>query len=271
MSGIDYSKWDRMQFSDDEDDEQTLPRVTRLNEPSQVTISPQGAMAVPSPVDQASREKKDTLMSTGSNTSTSKPKTQDEIVQMEKSSSPRVSSKIPASWTTKGGKTCLDGQTDLIWTQDRESVTLRFLVPAKSTVQGWNVQVTGRLSYANRKVGVSTDVKPSLHIFQRGTNYVLLPKTALPFPIHCAQDDDSDENDSVDWNIERSASNEAYITIHLLKASPMDGVVLWWNRPLEGAEEIDMPWRSTQASSDFQQAWDEAHRQFLEKMARKDG
>ena len=50
IKGIDYSKWDKMDFSDDDDEsansEQNIPRVTRLDEPSRVTCYNDGSINI---------------------------------------------------------------------------------------------------------------------------------------------------------------------------------------------------------------------------------
>ena len=250
--GIDYSKWDRMQFSDEDSDadepKTNGPRVTRLEQPSQVTVSQTGEIAI------AQKESPAQKSTTTDN---------DLTLVAQKKGLPLASPSLPDSWTEKGGSTRV-GVAECLWTQDRETVTLRFLIPADRSAKGWNVRIKGMLKYLDRKVGVTSD-KPTLVICQG--DFVLLPPTALPHPVHGAQDD-TDEEGTVDWNIERSNNDgTAFIAVNLLKAAPMDGVVVWWNRPLEGADEIAMDWRSGAASSNFQQAWDEAHRQFREKMA----
>lgn len=56
----------------------------------------------------------------------------------------------------------------------------------------------------------------------------MLSPTALPHPIHGAQDDDDDDNDEgkVDWTIEHPNDGRTYIAVDLLKAALMDGVVV---------------------------------------------
>jgi hypothetical protein len=246
--GIDYSKWDRMEFSDDDADEDDGPRVTRLEQPSHVTLSQTGEVSIRS--QQSPGDTAETIVSP----SLSFPSTKKEA------------SGIPSSWTEKGASTALTdsgGAQSVFWTQDRQIVTLRFRVPSDRTSKDWKVSAKGMLKYADRNVGVSSE-KPILKIAQG--DFVLVEK-ALPRHIHGPQDADKKEESAVDWTIERSLE-VAYVTVTLLKAAPMDGVVVWWNRPLEGAAEISMDWRESSASATgFQQAWDEAHDRFRQKMA----
>ena len=239
-SGIDYSKWDHLEVSDSEDEEDDGPRVTRLEQPSRVTLSPSGEVAI----------------ATGA--ASKKAPTRPAVTNAPASSS---SSTIPQAWTEKGGITKLaHNNTSLVWTQDRTSVTLRF---ALSTNQKkWQVTLRGQLSYADRHVGVSSTTKATLAV--QNDSQSLLPPTALPYPVHAAQDDE--DGDAVDWTMERAPNNQAYLCVTLYKAVPMEGVVVWWSRPLEGTDEITLDWRDTPATSKFQEAWDQAHQQFREKL-----
>lgn len=54
------------------------------------------------------------------------------------------------------------------------------------------------------------------------------------------------------------------MTITLYKAVPMEGITIWWKRPLVAMEEISLDWRD-QASGALQDVWKEAHEQFREK------
>lgn len=270
--GIDYSKWDRMNFSDDDDDEQddtrngAGPRVTRLDRPSRVTVSKTGEISVTG--EATAQQSPTSIMSKSPVTSSSTSVSKSDAKQS--SSDPA----LPSGWTEKGGSTRFGG-TDIVWTQDRESVTMRFLIADKRSTKGWNVQVTGMLKYADRKAGVATSTKPHLEIRQQDCVFI---QASLPHPIHGSQDDDDDADEvangakSVDWTIERSKNDRAYIAVSFFKAAPMDGVAVWWSRPLEGADDIDMEWRTgSTAASNFQQAWEEAHKQFRQKMAEKNG
>jgi hypothetical protein len=226
---------------------------------------------------------------------------------------------IPASWTEKGS-VCeitttspignVSQKTQLYWSQDRSTVTFRFALIAASPldsssssynkkneeaslVRGWNCRVPGILSYDNRTSAIgTTGDKPRLILTHSNKNNVTLSffDGELPYPVHLAQDDDQ-----VDWSIERiesptlssilppdSNNSVPFLCVTLFKATPMAGMVLWWNRPFTTCPELaQMEWRKSTtdhttksggggggtagAESSFQQAWDEAHRLFKEK------
>jgi hypothetical protein len=264
--GIDYSKWDRMEFSDDDDDESEdesgQPRVTRLELPSQVTLSKTGEVSIHNSPKSPLRDAVDKITVTTLSVPTASSATQEEALG------------IPVAWTEKGAATTLQDSggsaSSLFWTQDRQIVTLRFPIPSDRSVKNWHVSAPGILTYADRHVGVSSG-RPVLQIVQGDDDdddKCVLVQKALPQHIHGPPDAaDEKEKLAVDWTIERYGDT-AYIAVTLNKAAPMHGVVVWWNNPLEDATEIAMDWREKSASaSGFQQAWEEAHDQFRQKMA----
>lgn len=62
-------------------------------------------------------------------------------------------------------------------------------------------------------------------------------------------------------------SNKKVVLVTLYKAVPMEGVCIWWRRPLMNFPEIDIVNNESapSKSKEFLQAWDEAHRLFREK------
>ena len=119
------------------------------------------------------------------------------------------------------------------------------------------------LSYADRFCAVGT-TKPTLSVSSSSSLIIL--QGDLPHPIHFAQDEDE-----IEWCIERSVFGERFLTISLYKAVPMQGLTIWWRRPMMEFDEIDIPdIKSNQSSSskEFLSAWEEAHRIFRENKKR---
>ena len=136
MSRIDYSKWDNIEDSDssDDDDEEertsAMPRVTRLEEPSQVSfggpnntttngsacidITPTTAQTTPSAPSHHHGNRNTRNISTHSSASTTVSSWTDRggMVELE----PRAAHNEEAATTTT---------RTLYWSQDRYSVTLR--------------------------------------------------------------------------------------------------------------------------------------------------
>jgi hypothetical protein len=241
---IDYSKWDHLdEYSDDDDQDigdQTAPRVTRLDGPSQVTFGGDGGASIspPQPVVAAAADP---------------PKPTGESV----SNSPAVAAKGDPyqSWKASGGVETTTADRRLFWSQDRYSVCIRLELAKEEKIN--SIEVKGAVSYANRFCAVGT-AKPKLIV--HSTDMACLVDGELPHPVHFAQDEDE-----IEWSVERSSSDERFLAITLYKAVPMQDLSIWWRRPLMSFDEIELGKDSNKTSKDFQNAWEEAHRLFREK------
>jgi hypothetical protein len=242
QGGIDYSKWDHLdEYSDDDDQDigdQTAPRVTRLDGPSQVTFGGEdgGESIRPSqPVVAAADAPKP-------------------IVEFV---SPAVTAKGDSheSWKASGGVETTSADRRLFWSQDRYSVCIRLELAKEEKIN--TVEVKGAVSYANRFCAVGT-VKPKLIV--HSTDMACLVEGELPHPVHFAQDEDE-----IEWSVERSSSDERFLAITLNKAVPMQDLSIWWRRPLMSFDEIEVGKDSNKSSNEFKDAWEEAHRLFREK------
>ncbi|OEU14682.1 hypothetical protein FRACYDRAFT_241234 [Fragilariopsis cylindrus CCMP1102] len=118
-------------------------------------------------------------------------------------------------------------------------------------------------------------------------NLVLLLEGELPHPVYIAEDDDED----VDWSVVQDESSRRFLMITLYKAVPMQGIFVWWRRPMMHFPELDLqqvkddPTTTTPAvassaaagstiepaaaSQDFLKSWEEAHKIFREEKMKK--
>jgi hypothetical protein len=261
-SGIDYSKWDNIDCSDDESADsdnplQNRPQVTRLDKPCTVTRTADGQLVVGGGGGDGAGELGDeehvgvssSKDSSGSNTT---------AILATRTQPADVPFAVPKDWTEKGSAAIVHGR-QVYWSQDRYSVTLRVSVPEGK----WVCHVSDLLSYSERHVAVGSTCPATLEIQRddKDKNNILW-QSKLAYPAH-ATEDDGDEG--LDWSIETTHGNgDRYMTIALHKATPMEGMAIWWKRPLVDMEEISMDWR-VETSGGFQQAWKEAHEKFMEK------
>ena len=257
---IDYSKWDNLDeySSSDDEDKPSGARVTRLDETSQVTFggSDDGSASItPStvPVRSANNVAAETVSSTANTVSSIHHSTAKN--KKENSGNDNFS-----TWKTKGGLVMTRDNRRLFWSQDRYSVCIRLELVSDESIQ--NVQGTGLVSYADRFCAVGT-TKPTLSVSSSSSSSsLIILQGDLPHPIHFAQDEDE-----IEWCIERSVLEERFLTITLYKAVPMQGLAIWWRRPMMEFAEIDNPdIKSNQSSTskEFLSAWEEAHRIFRE-------
>mmetsp|Transcript_10966 Transcript_10966/g.25516 ORF Transcript_10966/g.25516 Transcript_10966/m.25516 type:complete len:323 (-) Transcript_10966:69-1037(-) len=183
---VDYSKWDRMEFSSDED-EDTTPRVTSLDEPARVTFGSGGVqfgrtdsskplMDNPSP----KRSKHEfrnppavvpTVSSSRSGDAIDISQLEDVSVGAGKHQGDSTTASTQQErlnrWskelTNNGGySSCdvsvVDGRSlkvPLYWSQDRYAVTLRLgFPPSEFSTRSIRVRVVGALNYCDRNSAV---------------------------------------------------------------------------------------------------------------------
>jgi hypothetical protein len=297
--------------SEDEDDESShrnddnhaVPRVTRLDAPSRVTFggnardqqqqedttwcsvdiqpsSPLRTASMTSPVSAATTT---TTTSATSHLSSSSAVVVAKETPVSKAPG-NTKGGIPDAWIERGGTviTTANQNRQLHWCQDRYSVTLRLQLLNESEKVS-TVTVDGILPYRDRHAAMGTTKKPHLKCVgsnnknnnnkNESDHHVLLLEGDLPHPVHLAEDDDDDDN-TVDWSVVWDDGNHArYLQITLYKAVPMQGVFIWWKRPMMQFDEREnnnnknsqTEGTTTSASKEFLSAWEEAHKMFREK------
>jgi len=267
---IDYSKWDNLEEysssnsgDDNEEESNHLPRVTRLDAPSKVTFGGSSASATIQPSSSVP-----TIPATSSsavaNQATLESKHQKLNQQQQEE-----------QWTAKGGTVVVNSneqERKLYWCQDRYSVSLRLqLCPAEKVK---SVTAEGIVKFEDRHAAIST-TKPRLQCrgYKSGkgneNNNLVLLNGELPHPVHLAEDEED-----IDWSVvtttavdsSSSSPSERYLLITLYKAVPMQGVFIWWRRPLMQFPEIEMDKNTNDhQQQQFRDAWEEAHKLFREK------
>ncbi len=170
-------------------------------------------------------------------------------------------------WTTRGGLlTTTDGR-NLFWSQDRYSVFLRLeLFPQEKVL---SVNINGILPYRDRFSATGSAKKSRIRCQASSGSDVgyLVLEGDLPHPVHLAEDEDD-----LDWCIERDKTgvmrDARFLLVTLYKAVPMQGLFVWWRRPLMEFPEVeqdDPNFAATGASNEFLKAWEEAHELFKQK------
>jgi hypothetical protein len=299
---IDYSKWDHMEDSsssscdngDDDDfasNEVVMPRVTRLDVPSQVTfggVHNKETVNVGASPDNGVVARSSTTTDPPSSIATSNASSTrndvpllalEAISKSTTTTATSTTSSHDQQWIQRGGIVTTDDGRKLYWCQDRYSVTIRLeLMPTEKV---YSVNIDGVLTYADRHSATGTTTAtahPHLTCYratqkqgrQQQEDADVLFEGDLTHPIHYADDDDDD----IDWSIVRvedSSNNNnnfptRYLQITLYKAVPMPGMFVWWKRPLMQFPEMELMGEDigsrTTASKDFLNAWEEAHKIF---------
>jgi len=271
---IDYSKWDNLEVSssDDDDDDKPTPHVTRLDAPSRVTFGGGTGGAMSASTSASKSPPLDCSYTEGATTVTT---------SHSKSVTPAGDQSAPSSWTDRGGlleieKTAYNPSRNLYWAQDRYAVTLRLELRGMEKVR--SVCVEGILPYRDRWSAVGS-TKLKLSCTSSADSLVLL-EGDLPHPVHLAEEDSDDG--LVDWSVVEAdhQPQSRFLTITLHKAVPMQGLSVWWRRPLMRFSEADLDSvrrgsshsssssasavasDSKGASGEFLEAWEEAHKIF---------
>jgi len=239
---IDYSKWDHLEASDDdeendEEERRGLPRVTHFDEPMSVTLG-------------------------GS---------QDGSTHPSASPSPPLSSSstFPSSSTLKAHPRSTiedvaeNGQSlpAYAWRQDKREAIVHVWVPP-STVA--------------KDVCVSYD-KESRHLKVQAHPTSLPPvlvEGTLANPISLEEEDEG-----LEWEVvgERGGGKEGgkeggrrAVRLTFVKETPRADMVRWWSRVMEGEEEIDtQKIEGRSKKMNFQGAWEEAQKLFMEGVERR--
>jgi hypothetical protein len=257
-SSIDYSKWDKIDYgssSDEEEEEEDIsqPQVTKLDKPSKITRTADGSLII------HEQQQNHDAATEASPSAIGRPVASSSLVDTETKNNPSSLDNyaVPDSWTEKGSAEIVQ-DCYLYWCQDRYSVTLRLAVPDHGK---WTCNVSNLLAYEDRLIAVGNTPKSVLEIKRKDKETIVLFKKELAYPVHAAEDEEG--GGGVDWSIENRGPGK-YMTITLYKAVPMEGITIWWKRPLAEMEEISLDWRD-QTSGAFQDAWKEAHEKFREK------
>ena len=289
IGGIDYSKWDKMDFSDDDDDDndddnstnsENVPRVTRLDEPSSVTCNPDGSVNIGTTTTTTKKLQKDNK--------NDKSLKRVEILSEKPIDSNKLNNDRLRLLTQNGGS-FVDPLTKMesFWRQDRHEAVLSITFDhLKIASRDIHLEVKGALSYKDRFAAVggnrttdkddeASNSKGEINV--RTANGSLIFKGDLAYAIHLPEGEEE-----VDWEIDATYPGKKMIQITFLKALPMQGLTIWWNKPVMDYPEIDVlkdiEGRSSEnndASSQSKQqkmkaTWDEAHRMFREKVKKRE-
>lgn len=265
MPGVDYTKWDKMDFSDDESTSSKMPIVTKLAKPSRVSLSATSdAREIP-------------IHDTATNLNLMLNEQPERRLGFEVSSREMK--------LTKNGSSFIDPVTknQIFWSQDRTEVILNIPYDYLSIItRDIRIHVTGALRYEER---FSAGIHNSSHSTEtegksRGKLVISAVGRELPildaemcYPIYLPEGEDE-----LDWEVINIAA-EKVICLTLFKAVPIYGVTVWWSRPFRHLPKINIhsDIEDRHLSKDdkikqrqWKEAWDEAHRQFHNKMRQKE-
>ena len=245
-SVLDYSKWDNLEVSDDEEEQDSWkPQVHRLDKPTSVTFGGPGD-ASDTGVEFEYVDSSEPASSSASSASSaiSAPTTTATSTTSTTTTDPLVDKRI-----TNGAS----ADTHM-WSQTRSEITIRVRVPSSVRAKDVNIQV-------NEETSLLVSLLKETHV-----------QGILSFPVVPVPD-----FLDLDWEIERD--DATYIRITLQKKIVASQVIVWWNRIFKHEDPqldvTELEGRRTEGGAaqmkKTQDVWAEAHRMFREKVAaRKD-
>lgn len=307
--GVDYSKWDKMDYgdADDGDDDDCSGDEDDFGNPPYQGHSPPDR----SPVTTKSNEVGSRGEAAGTETKgASFPRvTKDEDVnlalQPNETAAHIAITDANALDVKKLRLLTINGGTfrdpisnrDTYWSQDRYEVILSIVFDhSLLSTRDIRVCVTGAFSYKDRNSATASgggDIahSSSCSSASKGTLTVvsgddIILKGDLPNFVYFPEGEEE-----VEWEMDISNNDpkKGLIRITLLKAVPMQGLTIWWRHPLLNFPEINVETdiegrykqnnvsssssgskHDQQAASKIKETWDEAHRMFREKVKNRE-
>lgn len=144
------------------------------------------------------------------------------------------------------------------------------------------MEVKGGLGYndrfavvgGSRTTGEESDCKGEIHV--KTTTGVDIFKGNLAYAIYFPEGEEE-----VEWEIDATDPEKKLIRITLLKALPMQGLTIWWSKPMVKYPEIDVVRdikgrdnknkdNSGSKQEQMKAVWDEAHHMFREKVKKRE-
>lgn len=287
--GLDYSKWDKLHFSDDEgekasdsgslvDSEDDMPQqpagtqrrqapvVTRLDHPSSVSIGPAGIQVNHPPKATASpfQSTPPVLQRVVESPAVLEEPRQQGQPRSSEDGTDDLEDDLLISKLTRNGQRC----NGYFWSQIRDMATFVVILPALN-VRGGNIHNFNVVRTAET-CDVSVDGAAVLSFS------VSLPGTAasiqqfsfvLRYPVKC-------DDDTIDgcWQLHTFAGKGLRVLVVELHKEPFaHQLYLWWDRACIGESPIDTTTledrkREHMAPSGLQHIWDEAHKEFRQRI-----
>ena len=245
-SVLDYSKWDNLEVSDDEEEQDSWkPQVHRLDKPTSVTFGgPGDASDTGVEFEYVNSSEPASSSASSASSAISAPTTTTTSTTSTTTTDPLVDKRI-----TNGAS----ADTHM-WSQTRSEITIRVRVPSSVRAKDVNIQV-------NEETSLLVSLLKETHV-----------QGILSFPVVPVPD-----FLDLDWEIERD--DVTYIRITLQKKIVASQVIVWWNRIFKHEDPqldvTELEGRRTEGGAaqmkKTQDVWAEAHRMFREKVAaRKD-
>eukprot|EP00050_Salpingoeca_kvevrii_P000327 m.146007 g.146007 ORF g.146007 m.146007 type:complete len:420 (+) comp10087_c0_seq6:982-2241(+) len=266
MSAIDYSKWDKLDVSSSEDEEEMgvdednvlqpggkgQPRVYKLDHGQTVHI-PGRNVTVRSGSDPAAAAAAPSVMEI-----TEEDEEKEEMAEQQKQSSHNdkpaaaAPTRDPESKLTQNGGSFSGSFGHLLWSQDAEEVSLAVAVPAGTRAKAVAVSAPD-----DRHLRISVDGAP---VFEEELFAAIETAEAPDWEI-------------LDWHSPEAEGRR--IVRATMRKAKLGGIILWWRSATKEGPQIDTselkdrPAASAKNAASFMESFAKAQEMFREKMAQK--
>eukprot|EP01059_Diplonema_ambulator_P015352 TRINITY_DN26480_c0_g1_i1.p2 TRINITY_DN26480_c0_g1~~TRINITY_DN26480_c0_g1_i1.p2 ORF type:complete len:261 (+),score=82.13 TRINITY_DN26480_c0_g1_i1:1057-1839(+) len=250
---VDYSKWDKlaMEVDEEEDDANRAPKVTKLEGKTEVRVGKGGELEFKKVETAAAAKGSGLDYSKWDKIEVSDSESEEEEEEGPEETAPPPVAAATSSVVTLLEPTSLDengaSREQYYWSQTPSDVTVHFKVPPAT--RGKDVTIT--LDTQTLSVSISnTPLNPAL--------------TTTCYPIDVAPTADPTD---IDWEI-LTHNSERLVRVTFKKKSPST-VTPWWDRIYPTEDRIPpsaIKGRSTAKAAESKRVWDEAHKQFREKI-----
>lgn len=271
---VDYSKWDKLEVSDDEEDAPRRPTVTKLDSASRVTIpaardSDGRAEVTVIPESEDAEDQIEDAMTTEDYFASFEEKApKAAFVGGPVGSAPAAPSK--PDWTRNGYRAATH-----TFCQSVDEVSICVLVPLGSKAKDVAVQLSKSGNLTVKLSGASVFSKQLAHEVHG------MDRTALTAQIATSShDSDGERDDGEDWDWELLDFDDSNRIVRItLKKRPPAGLRAWWRKAfVDDTMEVDVssiPDRqvvggvdaSTGKKPTMAEVWEQAHEAFRRKMA----
>eukprot|EP00045_Choanoeca_perplexa_P011395 m.120616 g.120616 ORF g.120616 m.120616 type:complete len:254 (-) comp15616_c0_seq3:791-1552(-) len=240
---VDYSKWDNLQLSsDDEDDERTGPQVYRVEEGQSVTIPGRNVTinGEQPKVQEVSEEEARAIQAQQASNAMQSGRT---VVSSTDATTLTAAERQFQRFTRNGSATDY-----YYWCQDAETITVSIFVPQKTKSRDVTVAVND-----GDPAQLKLDLQEN-NVFSRTLSAPIAPL---------------DDDDDIDWELvdDASATQPRRLLRVTLRKKDL-GMVLWWKAAFKGDPEVspeklvDRSAQQQQKSESFMEAFAAAQAEF---------
>ncbi|GMI08192.1 hypothetical protein TrVE_jg12506 [Triparma verrucosa] len=269
MSSFNYSKWDNIECSSSEDeddgrgDDRGMPQVTKFDNKSTITFGGNGPVTVAD-----STNSVDTPSAPTPTPAVRAPISPSKLPTPPPPSSPPTFKGGSFLYPSSPSNPIITSPQSIHWSQTSTSLTLSLLLPPSLKSPSITCTLKNASPFTSRN---STVGSPKTTLKITFSSHSVLSEI-LQHDVYINDEDETEDKHTPEWEVitYSKQSNdtvdtvERYLTITLEKATPSSNVVIWWTKVFRDVgEEVAV---EREGGKGMKETWEEAHRMFREKV-----